>query len=565
MRIDTARRAVPARGDAGYGVVAYVVMALVGLLIIVGGVLIVRMVAAQMSEAPAATPAPTMAVSECTGSTWFDASTGSCVPKTVCEAGEQYVEEDNSCIVPPPVVNAVEPSSGLVTGGTEIRITGSGFKAGATVTIDGAPAAAAVVNPTTITATTPGSQNLYPVDVIVANPDGGSVVADNAFTYVPLPEQRITDVAPNTGSNKGGEAVIVNGNGFVEGTVVAFGGRAAPKVEVLSDSKLRVLTPVGDLGSVTVNVRNPDDAEAFALEDGFTYVDQPPRRVMLIRPKKGAVIGNTPVTITGTGFEKGATVSIGGNPATDVTFINSTKLTAKAPEGTVGKATVAVRNPGVPAALLVNGFRYVETANILGISPTQGPISGGTKVTINGTGFTPDIVVTIGNLTLTDAKYVDPQTITFKTPPALSPLTVSITVTNPDEPTILLANAFTYGNPVEGTPQAGTDPTDENAPVAQARCPSLNLANIRIRPGATATLTETTLFGGRGLIGPRLTSVRFVEEDGNGQGTSWKADPPLISWTSPSDRPDGMTVVFSYKADNCAGAGSGSTVSISSK
>ena len=50
---------------------------------------------------------------------------------------------------------------------------------------------------------------------------------DNAFTYVALPVERATEVRPTEGSKDGGETVIIKGNGFEDGALVAFGGRAA--------------------------------------------------------------------------------------------------------------------------------------------------------------------------------------------------------------------------------------------------------------------------------------------------------------------------------------------------
>lgn len=86
-------------------------------------------------------------------------------------------------------VAAVSPTSGLTTGGTSITITGSGFAAGAIVSVGGTPATnVVVVNATTITAVTP-AHALGTVDVVVTV-GGNSASKSAAFTYTNKPPRR---------------------------------------------------------------------------------------------------------------------------------------------------------------------------------------------------------------------------------------------------------------------------------------------------------------------------------------------------------------------------------------
>lgn len=68
-----------------------------------------------------------------------------------------------------------------------------------------------------------------------------------------------------------------------------------------------------------------------------------------ISPSAGPTSGGTPVTITGTGFVSGATVTIGSNAAS-VTFGSSTSLTVTTPPGTAGAKNVLVTNPDTQTA-----------------------------------------------------------------------------------------------------------------------------------------------------------------------------------------------------------------------
>jgi hypothetical protein len=79
-------------------------------------------------------------------------------------------------------ITTISPARGSTAGETTARITGSGFKSGATVTFDTARATAYVENSTTIHVTTP-VHNPGAVDVLVTNPDGQAVRLAGAFTY----------------------------------------------------------------------------------------------------------------------------------------------------------------------------------------------------------------------------------------------------------------------------------------------------------------------------------------------------------------------------------------------
>ena len=56
------------------------------------------------------------------------------------------------------------------------------------------------------------------------------------------------------------------------------------------------------------------------------------------------------MTITGTGFLAGATVSLGGTAATGVTVVSSTSITATTPAHAAGAVNVVVTNTDARAA-----------------------------------------------------------------------------------------------------------------------------------------------------------------------------------------------------------------------
>jgi Tol biopolymer transport system component len=83
-----------------------------------------------------------------------------------------------------PAITTVTPATGPLAGGTAIVISGSGFTAGAGVTVGGIAAAnVTVVNATTITAATPAATVAGARNVVVTG-SGGDATRPGGFTYV---------------------------------------------------------------------------------------------------------------------------------------------------------------------------------------------------------------------------------------------------------------------------------------------------------------------------------------------------------------------------------------------
>jgi hypothetical protein len=64
------------------------------------------------------------------------------------------------------------------------------------------------------------------------------------------------------------------------------------------------------------------------------------------------------VTITGSNFVAGATVTLGGVAATGVTVVSATTITATTGAHAAGAVNVVVTNPDTQAGTLTNGFTY---------------------------------------------------------------------------------------------------------------------------------------------------------------------------------------------------------------
>jgi hypothetical protein len=91
-------------------------------------------------------------------------------------------------------------------------------------------------------------------------------------------------------------------------------------------------------------------------------VSVPAPTITAISPAVGGTGGKNIVTITGTNFVSGVTVTFGGTAGTDVTVVNSTTLTVAVPAHAAGKVDVQVSNGSVPGTILAQGYEYQAPA-----------------------------------------------------------------------------------------------------------------------------------------------------------------------------------------------------------
>lgn len=291
-------------------------------------------------------------------------------------------------------------------------IIGTGFKAGATVTFQGASATGVtVVNATTITCTAPARGAITEptaVDVVVTNTDtqtSDDAEANGSVTYYPPPEADSADLShvPATIS----KTITITGDNFrgfpllnaVGNTTVVFRYAASPfatidtvDATIVDDNHLTCMTPVitgmtVDTG-VTMEVVCPQGQAQSTDLLAVTY-DAPPVLV-------GAAFAPDPVTAT---ISKDFSITSGAN----------FDLTA---EGVKVKFQRVDGDDPVEIGLL--------TLTAVGATQIDGLVAGseGTPVV---TGLTEDISVEVYVQNLDDQQWSEsPVTITYSAPPILS-------------------------------------------------------------------------------------------------------------------------------------------------
>jgi IPT/TIG domain len=258
---------------------------------------------------------------------------------------------------------------------------------------------------------------------------------------------KINSVAPDSGPRTGGTAVLINGTNLApvaQNTPpsVSFGGVAASQITIVSPLQVEVVIPAHVTGTVSVQVTTAD-GESTTLAGGFTYTSGS-AMISGVSPNSGPTAGGTAVTVNGSNFSSGATVSFGGTAAPGVSFVSSTQLKATTPAHAAGAVSVQVTNPDGTSATLANAFTYGSTTlSVNSVSPISGPAEGGTSVTISGSNFQSGMSVSFGGFATSSITVSNSTTIKAITPTHSSG-SVTVTVTNPAGQSATLSSGFTF-------------------------------------------------------------------------------------------------------------------------
>ncbi len=184
-----------------------------------------------------------------------------------------------------------------------------------------------------------------------------------------------------------------------------------------------------------------------------------------VSPASGTTAGGTSVTLTGTEFASGASVTFGGDAATSVVVGSATSITCDTPAHAAGLVDVTVTNTDGGTYTLTNGYEYMTPAPIItSITPSEGITLGGESVMIAVSNLQTGFTITFDGMPI-DYTEVSPGVLEIITPTHASGI-VSIVITNPDSQ--YATGVFTYVDLVIKRPQPpyrvylnGIDLTDE--------------------------------------------------------------------------------------------------------
>lgn len=198
----------------------------------------------------------------------------------------------------------------------------------------------------------------------------------------------IASVDPSTLECGTSTPVTIKGHNFYNVTNVTLDTRRLNfTVDSLSQIRATIPNSIGG-GShvITVNTSHGPSVSQFNNpQANLLFV---PPRIASISPSSGPAAGGTPVTVSG-GCLNSPTFFFGSTRANYVGLLTG-GMAAISPPATVGAmvdVVASVGSPGVPSTKTqADQFTYTAPS-ITSVSPNFGPATGGTQVTLTGTGF----------------------------------------------------------------------------------------------------------------------------------------------------------------------------------
>lgn len=291
--------------------------------------------------------------------------------------------------ITPPNVTAVSPPRGATAGGYVIQIIGTDFTSDITnIKIDNNNCINFNIDsPTQISCMVPPRNQAGAVNITLET-TSGSIIKTNLFTYVSPPV--ITSITPAVGPTTGGTVLTISGGNFHNITEVTIGEESCASFTFINLGQILCTTPPHTAGFVDVAITT-DGGGTVTKTDGFRYVLAP--SIASISPDQGPMSGGNFVMILGDNFFNVSYVTIDDKPCTGLVIHSPKSLSCTIPAHTESGAydvIVHSANGSSPSDSGGGheGYTYLPNPTITNISPSTGPGSGGTEVTITGTNFT---------------------------------------------------------------------------------------------------------------------------------------------------------------------------------
>lgn len=476
----------------------------------------------------------------------------------------EVIENGFSYVSPTPTISTVTPSRVLFPRNVDLTITGSGFAPGTRVfLVDPTDTSTGMNHPLSdvkvldehvivarSTWEKPGTYGLR-IELPYLNFPNNFVEVPGMFT---ADAPGVQTLSPNWGRVSGAAGIEIKGKGFVNGVAVLFDGVPGTVSNFVTGTfqdSFKVTAPPHAAGFVDVTIQNPG-LQDVVIPHGFRYVDEGPR-INSLQPTHGPAGGGTSLTIVGLNFHSDDLIQIDGIVVTNKLFIDAnTWLVTTPPHHPGPYAVIVTSQQGAGSSWDFNQTASSYTYDglyITSVSPNQGPIAGGTSVTINGYGIVSGATVKFGGV----SAPVNPQCCGLRvTSPAHAAGQVDVEVTNPDGSTSVVKKGFLYVGaaptvsqvtPNSGGTGGGTAVTITGTnflPGAAVTFDTTNAHNVAYVNDTT--LTALTPNHAAGLVNVKVTN--FDGQTGTLTGAyTYKVGPAIDSITPPTGSSAGGTAV----------------------
>jgi len=250
----------------------------------------------------------------------------------------------------------------------------------------------------------------------------------------------ITSLSPSPMTASGAaQTLTINGTAFQSGASVKVGTTAfsGAAVKFVSGTQLTVSVTEAAAGAFPVTVTNPGGATSNAVS---LTVSAPVVAATIASVSPNPMTTSNAaqlLTVSGTGFQPGLTLKIGGTNilSSQLAGFTATQLTVWIVTGTVAATyPVQVVNPGAAASNTVN-FRVTAPPPVVSaLTPNPMAVSSKAQVlTIRGTGFQSGLKVVVGSTTYSGSQVsVSATQIQVSVMAGTKATSLNVQVTNPD-------------------------------------------------------------------------------------------------------------------------------------
>lgn len=381
-----------------------------------------------------------------------------------------------------------DTSATLTVGCSNCGAAPSSFTVSATPVLGGG--AAITSNTSVITGLTSETTYSFSVVVAFAGTTSNSVLWQGnpvrTLPFVPV----ISNVSPSFLPLGGGQ-VTVTGANFSTSNQLSLRG-VTLSFTIVNGTTITFTAPSDGAGSFDLAIRNP--VGTYTLSSAITYVLAP--TLSTNSPTLGTTNGGTIVTLTGANLLGTSRVNL-GTTTVSFTVISDSKIRFTTPATSAAVVDIGVVTAGGPATLS-NGIEFTSSALIpviTSITPANGPIAGGTTVTVIGQFFSgsysDSISAAINGVSGSAIVLIDDSTFTFVTPAHPAGVGLDFSVFTGGGLGILMG-AFTYTAPPVQAPQT---PVSGGSGGSSFTAPEIFSFSSRVllSSGGTITLTGKSL------------------------------------------------------------------------
>lgn len=302
-----------------------------------------------------------------------------------------------------------------------------------------------------------------------------------------------------------------------------FGNVVKDRVKRMLARNLRALPlPIALLLTLACSQPNPATAKGEADADNTNSGEDAiasesgPVKLLSVTPNRGPLAGGSQIDLKGSGFADDARVFLGQKECEIAWRGGKTHLFAVVPP-VDAPAAVDVRvqsgadASGQPREVgLKRGYTYVGETHVLSFEPLLGPATGGTQMTVHGSGFHPGDKLLIGWREATGSEVLDDGTLVALTPPAADIGAAdeenAVVAVRHGSGVAVLTGSFKYGRPpkVEQV-EPGVVPLQGADVTLHGR--ALGHADTLYAGGIAAILAGGTASDVRGATLPAMTAL----------------------------------------------------------